>query len=774
MLSPLLSIFDRAELHFARSPILPFALVALNISKNPQSKNTMPIAILVLVEVLIVIALSRIVGLGFRWIKQPQVIGEIVAGIMLGPSLFGLVAPDLAAAVFPAEAVPFLNVLSEIGLIFFMFLIGLELNPKYLKNNLDTAILTSHVSILVPFSLGSLLALLLYPIVSNNSVSFTAFALFLGAAMSITAFPVLARIITEHNLQNTKLGTLALTCAAVDDVTAWCLLAVAIAVTRTNSMIGALPTIFEALIYIAFMLTVVRWFLQRLSKHYNRTGRLTQLVLAGIYMGVVASALITEWIGIHLIFGAFLLGVAMPKNAGLTRELAEKTEDFVLIFLLPIFFAYSGLRTQIGLLNSPELWLLCAAVLGVAIIGKYVGTYAAARVCGISKREASALGWMMNTRGLTELIVLNIGLSLGVISPILFTMLVIMALVTTFMTSPLLEWTYPKRLIRLDISELNSDDSELEDSQSSGDVKETNKELLPTYRILVPVANPSTQKGLLQLAVSLAQPAVGMGGSDLQSAAVHPLSLIELSEDYAFESTPAEADRIIQERLGKLSELIESLQPPEARNLVHPIIRVTNDVARETAQIAELDRADLILVGWHRPTFSSNRLGGRVGQILSTAKVDVAIFVDRGRERLNNLLVPYAANIHDDLGLELALRLLVNSQERRLTVLRVVVNGEAENELSYEFRRVIEQLPVEVRSRIETPIVEAAEPIQAVVAASANADLTIAGTSREWGIERQTLGQYTDELVVQCHSSLLIARCYVKVRSHLTSVLPQM
>jgi Kef-type K+ transport system membrane component KefB/nucleotide-binding universal stress UspA family protein len=774
VLSPLLSIFDRAELHFARSPILPFALVALNISKNPSSKNTMPIAILVLVEVLIVIALSRLVGLGFRWIKQPQVIGEIVAGIMLGPSLFGLVAPDLAAAVFPAEAVPFLNVLSEIGLIFFMFLIGLELNPKYLKSNLNTAILTSHVSILVPFSLGSLLALLLYPIVSNNSVSFTAFALFLGAAMSITAFPVLARIITEHNLQNTKLGTLALTCAAVDDVTAWCLLAVAIAVTRTNSMVGALPTIFESLIYIVFMLTVVRWFLQRLSKQYNRTGRLTQLVLAGIYMGVVASALITEWIGIHLIFGAFLLGVAMPKNAGLTRELAEKTEDFVLIFLLPIFFAYSGLRTQIGLLNTPELWLLCAAVLGVAIIGKYVGTYAAARVCGISNREASALGWMMNTRGLTELIVLNIGLSLGVISPLLFTMLVIMALVTTFMTSPLLEWTYPKRLIRLDISEFSSDDSELENPKSAGDLKETNKELLPTYRILVPVANPSTQKGLLQLAVSLAQPAAGMGGSDLQSAAVHPLSLIELSEDYAFESTPAEADRIIQERLGKLSELIESLQPPEARKLVHPIVRVTNDVARETAQIAELDRADLILVGWHRPTFSSNRLGGRVGQILSTAKVDVAIFVDRGRERLNNLLVPYAANIHDDLGLELALRLLVNSQERRLTVLRVVVNGEAENELSYEFRRVIEQLPVEVRSRIETPIVEAAEPIQAVVAASANADLTIAGTSREWGIERQTLGQYTDELVVQCHSSLLIARCYVKVRSHLTSVLPQM
>ncbi|TAH23029.1 MAG: sodium:proton antiporter [Oscillatoriales cyanobacterium] len=713
----------------------------------------MPIPILVLLEVLIVIALSRLVGLAFRAIKQPQVIGEIVAGIMLGPSLLGLIAPDLGAALFPAEAVPFLNVLSEVGLIFFMFLIGLELNPKYLKNNLDVAILTSHVSILVPFSLGSVLALLLYPIVSNNSVSFTAFAMFLGAAMSITAFPVL-------------------TCAAVDDVTAWCLLAVAIAVTRTNSMVGALPTIFESIVYIGFMLTVVRWFLQRLSKHYNRTGKLSQLVLSGIYMGVVASALITEWIGIHLIFGAFLLGAAMPKNAGLTRELAEKTEDFVLIFLLPIFFAYSGLRTQIGLLNSPELWLLCAAVLGVAIIGKYFGTYVAARVCGISNREASALGWMMNTRGLTELIVLNIGLSLGVVSPLLFTMLVIMALVTTFMTSPLLEWTYPKKLIRLDISEVSSDDdSELKDSPMGGESEEINRELLPKYRILVPVANPSTQKGLLQLAIALAQPAADTGGSDLQSAAVHPLSLIELNENYGFESTPVEADRIIQERRSKLSELIESLELPDAKKFVHPIIRVTKDVARETAQIAELDRADLILVGWHRPTFSSNRLGGRVGQILSNATVDVAIFVDRGRERLNNLLVPYAANIHDDLGLELALRLLVNSEERRLTVLRVAVDGAEGNELSYEFQRVMDRLPVEVRSRIETPIVEAAEPIQAVVAASANADLTIAGTSREWGIERQTLGRYTDELAVQCHSSLLIARCYVKVRSHLASVL---
>jgi Kef-type K+ transport system membrane component KefB/nucleotide-binding universal stress UspA family protein len=707
--------------------------------------------VLVLIQVLLVIGLSRLVGLGFRSLRQPLVIGEIVAGIMLGPSLFGLVAPDLAASLFPPETIPFLNVLSQIGLIFFMFLIGLELNPKYLQGQIETAVITSHISIVVPFSLGTLLALVLYPLVSNDSVSFTAFALFLGAAMSITAFPVLARIITENNLQGSRLGTLALTCAAVDDVTAWCLLALAIAVTRTNSMVAALPTLAASALYIAFMLTIGRWFLARLAKHYERTGKLTQFVLAGIYMGVVASALITETIGIHLIFGAFLLGAVMPKNKGLTRELAEKTEDFVLTFLLPIFFAYSGLRTQIGLLNRPELWLLCAAVLAVAIGGKFIGTYFAGRACGMQKREAAALGWLMNTRGLTELIVLNIGLSLGVISPLLFTMLVIMALVTTFMTSPLLELTYAKHLIRQDSIE---------------PAVPLAKTAIPpqTYQILVPVANPSTQKGLLQLAIAIA-------GMHLQSALVRPLSLILLEEDYAFESTPIEADRRIASQQEQLQELIQSLEPPSARPLVQPIVRVTNDVARETTRIAELEHTDLILVGWHRPAFSTNRLGGRVGQILNTARTDVAVFIDRRPEKLDSLLVPYVTGIHNDLGLELALRILFNQPNAHLTVLRVTSPGESVGEFSYEFRTVMRDLPDAVRDRIALRDIEATNSLQTVVEASRKVDLTIAGASREWGIERQTLGQYTDELAVECRSSLLITRRYSQVTSHLAAML---
>ena len=500
---------------------------------------------------------------------------------------------------------PSLYLLAQVGLIFFMFLIGLELNPRYLKGNLDVAILISHVSILVPFSLGGLLALLLFPQVSNGEVSFTAFALFLGASMAVTAFPVLARIIAENNLQRSRLGTLALTCAAVDDVTAWCVLALAIAVTRTNQMVAAVPTVIWSLVYILFMVTVGQRFFKRLSRYYDRTGKLSQLMVAAIYIAVVASALITEVIGIHFIFGAFLLGAVMPKSGNLARELAEKTEDFVLVFLLPVFFAYSGLKTQIGLLNSLDKWLLCLAVIGVAILGKYLGTYVAARFSGIDHRESSALGWLMNTRGLTELIVLNIGLELKVITPLLFTMLVIMALVTTFLTSPLLERIYPKRLISLDVMEPDQEDSPQE----------------ITYKVLVPVANPHSQEGLLKLAVKI------VGQQPL--AQVNLLNLVEMQEDYAFSTTPGEVDRILNERQRSLNQLIQTAMPAEIEARIRPIVRVTNDVARETSAIAQLEGIDLILMGWHRPVFDQNRLGGRVGKMLGSAPKDVAVFVDQ-------------------------------------------------------------------------------------------------------------------------------------------------
>jgi Kef-type K+ transport system membrane component KefB len=717
----------------------------------------MQIVVSVLIEILVVIGGSRLVGWLFRSIRQPLVIGEIVAGIALGPSLFGWLAPDLATAIFPPATIPFLNLLSQVGLIFFMFLIGLELDPKYLKGNLNVAIAVSSVSILVPFSLATILAIFIYPVLSPPSVSFTAFALFLGAAMSITAFPVLARIITESNLQNTRLGTLALTCAAVDDVTAWCLLALAIAVTRTNHIAAAIPTIVYSLLYIGLMLTLGRWLLRMLSTYYDRTGKLSQLMLAGIYMAVVLSALITEAIGIHLIFGAFLLGASMPKNPGLVREIAEKTEDFVLIFLLPVFFAYSGLKTQVGLLNSPRLWLLCSAILGVAIVGKYFGTYYAARACKIDKREASALGWLMNTRGLTELIVLNIGLDLGVISPLLFTMLVVMALVTTFMTSPLLEWTYPKRLIKLHNTPSTPSQPVLPTSTPA------------SYRILVPVANPATQKGLLQLALSIAH-------NHFQSAIINPLSLIELEEDYLFQSTPVEANRLIEQRLFKLTELIDTLEPSELRSIVYPVVQIGYDVPQKTAAIVSIDRTDLVLLGWHRPTFTNNRLGGRVAQLLSQTPADVAVFIDAGADRAiiqpyNTLFVPYTANNHDDLAVEIALRMLWNHPQRQLRLIQLIAPDSNDNELSAELCDLLDNLPAEVRSRIEIVKIDTVDAIATIGEISRQVDLTIAGIGRTWRRRTPTLDSYTDRLALQCVSSLLIARRYSQFSSHLSFAL---
>jgi Kef-type K+ transport system membrane component KefB len=725
--------------------------------------------VLTLIEVLVVIGGSRLVGWAFRSIGQPLVIGEIVAGIALGPSLLGWLAPELAVALFPPSATPFLNVLSQIGLIFFMFLIGLELDPKYLRGNLKTAVVTSGVSILVPFSLAGILSLLIYPVLSNSSVSFTAFALFLGAAMSITAFPVLARIITENNLQNTRLGTLALTCAAVDDVTAWCLLALAIAVTRTNSMVAAVPTIIYSAIYIGVMLTGGRWLLNILSTYYDRTGKLSQLMLAVIYMAVVFSALITETIGIHLIFGAFLLGAAMPKKPRLVREIAQKTEDFVLIFLLPIFFAYSGLKTQIGLLNSLELWLLCLAILGVAIVGKYVGTYYAARSCQIDRQEASALGWLMNTRGLTELIVLNIGLELGVISPILFTMLVIMALVTTFMTSPLLEWTYPKKSIRLHSQPeiFQSFDDALDngaklESESSSALTSTSV----SYRILVPVANPNTQKGLLQLATSIAQ-------NDLQSAIINPLSLIELEEDYLFQSTPFEANRLIDRRLQQLNNLIDTLEPIEARSIFKPIVQIGYDVAQKTAVIAALDRSDLVLLGWHRPTFTNNRFGGRVAQMLGNTPADMAVFIDASNDgsiaqSYRTLLVPYTANTHNDLAIEIALRMLWNDPDRQLELIKISSTETNDGEFSPELDRLIANLPAQISARIKISTLQAIDPIVEIEQISRRVDLTITGIGRSWGRRKPVLDNYTDRLTIHCVSSLLIARRYSQFSSQLS------
>ena len=394
--------------------------------------------ILVLLEISIIIGLSRLMGAIFLRFRQPPVVGEIMAGIMLGPSLLGLLAPHEFSFLFPSSLQPFLYLLAQIGLIFFMFLVGLGIDPQHLKSRLKLSILISNISILLPLMMGALLAIyFLYDLNNIPNITRGSFAIFIGAAMSITAFPVLARILTDMKLEKTALGTLALTCASIDDLCAWCLLAIAIALTNTHSIETAVPTIVGISLYTIVMATAGRHILKFILNRYTNDRDENQGLFTFIYIIVTFSALLTEWVGIDVIFGGFIVGAIMPKKSALITTLKSQTENFISTFLLPIFFAYSGLNTQLGLLNTPYLWFVCLVVICTAIAGKYLGVYGTARWGGVASRDAQALGWLMNTRGLTELIILNVALKLGVISPTIFTIFVIMALATTVMTSPL-------------------------------------------------------------------------------------------------------------------------------------------------------------------------------------------------------------------------------------------------------------------------------------------------------------------------------------------------
>ncbi|MBL8271280.1 MAG: cation:proton antiporter [Steroidobacter sp.] len=391
------------------------------------------------VQLLVIIAAARLLGQVFTGFGLPAVVGEMTAGILLGPSLFGWVAPAAFAFVFPVDSLGALRLLSQIGICLFMFSVGMELNLSHARNKAPTAVAVSHASIVVPFVMGVTLAYFLFVDYAGPAASFVGFALFMGISMSITAFPVLARILQERGLLRTPLGTTAITCAAVDDVTAWSILAFVVAIVRSSSLSGAALALALVGLLIAIMTLVVR----RALPHWLGQKRLTEAepsnsTLAVIVCIVLASALSTEVIGIHALFGAFLAGTVMPNAEGFRERIRARVEKFSSVLLLPLFFAFTGLRTQVGLLDDANSFLLCLLIIAVATAGKLGASAIAARITGMKWNESLQLGALMNTRGLMELIALNIGYDLGILSPAIFTMLVIMALVTTFMTGPLL------------------------------------------------------------------------------------------------------------------------------------------------------------------------------------------------------------------------------------------------------------------------------------------------------------------------------------------------
>ncbi|MDP2849449.1 MAG: cation:proton antiporter [Sulfuricurvum sp.] len=393
---------------------------------------------LLLIQFIVIMIVTRLFGYLVSFVAQPTVVGEIVAGIILGPSLMGALFPDMFITLFPKESLGNLHLISQLGLIFFMFVVGMELDFDKIKKQSSASVFISHVSIIFPFFLGVALAYWLYPIFASKNITFIPFALFIGIAMSITAFPVLARIIKEKNISDTRYGSMAITCAAADDITAWYILALIIAFSISGSLSSSIVLLLFIALYVVTMFYVIRPLFARIGQAQSE--RLSMNGMSFIIVLLLLSSLATEAIGVHALFGAFMAGAMMPSSAvsRLKELIAPRLEYVSLLVLLPLFFALTGLRSEIGLLNSVDAWLICGGIIVIAVFGKLFGSALASKYMGFSWRDSFALGILMNTRGLMELVVLNIGYEMGILSTELFTMFVVMALATTIMTGPFL------------------------------------------------------------------------------------------------------------------------------------------------------------------------------------------------------------------------------------------------------------------------------------------------------------------------------------------------
>lgn len=678
-----------------------------------------PLTRFVLQAIAVMVA-ARSIGLLARRMNQPLVIAEVIAGIVLGPSLLGWLAPSISAALFPPSSLGLLGIVSQIGLVLFMFLVGLELDPSLLRNRVRASVAISQSSIIVPFALGAAAATRLHHSLAPAGVPLLSFILFLGIAMSITAFPVLARILVERRLLRSRVGAITIACAAVDDITAWCGLAFVVSVVRANNVVSAVVTTALALAYVGVMLLVVRPLLVRVSDR-TKLG-LSQNLVAVILVGLLASSTITEMIGIHALFGAFLFGAVIPKQGSFASALAEKLEDVVVVFLLPLFFAYSGLRTQVGLLSSAESWITCAALTALACLGKFGGGAVAARLTGIPWREASAIGVLMNTRGLMELVVLNIGLDLGVISPMLFTMMVIMALATTFMTTPLLEWIYPMERFARELAE------NIAEPSTPSLTKER-------FTALVCVAYERSGPALIRLAAVLA-------GREEESR-IYALRLRRATDRASFYLDEKEAPDVSEDR--GLAPLLQRAR--EESIAVRPLSFVTSAPARDICDVAEVKHADIVLLGWHKPLFAGTMLSGTVHDVMESASSTVGVFVDRGLDRVKRVLVPHLGREHDAAALAVAKR-IAKATDARVTVLHVLPSdGAAPASIG------------DIGQCVEVVATRAASPVDAATRESANGyDLVVIGIGEAWGLEHRSFGLRTEAILRSCPTSVLVVR----------------
>lgn len=634
-----------------------------------------PLAILLL-QIITIIIVARFFGWIFRKIGQPTVIGEIIAGIFLGPSVVGMYFPEYSGLLFPVESLGNLQFLSQIGLILFMFVIGMELDLKVLKNKANDAVVISHASIVIPFSLGIGLSYFIYHKFAPQGVEFLSFSLFMGIAMSITAFPVLARIVQERGIHKTKLGTIVITCAAADDITAWCILAAVIAIVKAGTFASSMYIILMAAVYVVMMLFVVKPFLKKIGDLYATRENLSKPVVAIFLLTLIISSYMTEVIGIHALFGAFMTGAIMPDLTKIRKIIIEKVEDVALILLLPLFFVFTGLRTQIGLINDTYLWQVTGLIIGVAVVGKFFGSALAAKFVGQNWRDSLTIGALMNTRGLMELVVLNIGYDLGVLSTEVFTMMVIMALVTTFMTGPaidLINFIFKRKEVLI-----------------PNEIIENSK-----FKILISFGNNEKGKSLLRLASSF----VKKQKENSNVTALH-LSLSDEVHSYNLEDYEKETFEPILAESKLLNQELTTL------------FKSTVDIETDIADIASRGEFDLVLVGLGKSIFEGSLLGKVLGfttriinpdrlldkftgkeglfenspfddrtrLIISKSKKPLGILIDKDLNEVKEVFMPIFS-IDDAFLIDYAQKLIYNNNSK-VTVLEM--NNQVKNNFIIE------------------------------------------------------------------------------------------
>lgn len=589
---------------------------------------------LLLLQILVVILVSRAFALIFRRAGQPAVVGEIFAGIVLGPSILGAIVPGAHAYLFPADSLKVLQSLSQIGLILFVFMIGMEFDLPAFRTHARPALLISASSIALPFLLGFLLAQRLHDELAPPGVSPLSFSLFIGAAMSVTAFPVLARIIQERELTRTTMGMLALVSAAIGDLAAWGLLALIVVIVQAAQLLYAGITFGLSAAFLLFMIFVVRPFLTRVSSVYVSREILSRGVMAVVLALLFASALFTDIIGIHALFGAFVAGFVMPANTKFRKIVSSRIEDISVSFLLPLFFVLTGLRTDLHFFLDPSLWTWFAAVLFVAVFGKFGAGAVASLASGLGVRNSLAIGALLNARGLIELIVLNIGFEIGILSADMFSMMVVMAVVTTFMTGPLLSLVLQAARRRT--------------RHNAATAREG-------LRILTPFGPPLAGVALLRIASSLLPRA---RENSITSVHFAPASDFSIVDD--------------PEREGKIFLQLARFARENGIRF-KPLYQSSSDVSIDIVRRAQEMQASWIIMGAARTVFGDNKIGGKVGEVLRSAPCGVGILVDNGLTALNAVQVIHARR-RDDVLLDLAARMRV-TRGTRITVVDLSDTG---------------------------------------------------------------------------------------------------